>query len=296
LNNSIAHLEDHSGALFPYVSQNEKKLFHAYFRFYFYDCRPVGSRASALGNSTASLSDTWSAAQNQAGLGLVRVPGAGVFYENRFLIKELSIRSAVLAMPVKVGTMGLALTDFGYSLYKENKYSLSFGKAFSKNFSVGMALDYLSTRIAEGNGNFATVVGEIGMQAKPNKNLVIGAHLYNPTRSQLDKHSTERAPAVLQLGIGYSFSSQVFLTAETEKDIAKNAIFKVGIEYQPINNFYLRIGISTEPVLTAFGFGVHLKSFQVDIAAAYHQTLGITSKLGLSYLFNKSDKTVRSNN
>lgn len=257
---------------------------------------PVGARAAALGNASAPLSDVWSAAHNQAGLGFVRNTTAGIYYENRFLLKELSIRSGAVAIPVKAGTIGLSLTDFGFALYKENKYSLSFAKAFSKTFSIGMALDYFSTRVAEGNGNFGAVVGELGIQAKPIHNLVIGAHLYNPTRSRLGKNTTERIPTILQLGMSYSFSPKVLVIAETEKDLSKKAIFKAGIEYQPLNNFYLRIGMSTEPVLTSFGFGVHLKNFQIDLSANYHQTLGITPQLGLTYLFNKSDKTVRDDN
>jgi hypothetical protein len=254
---------------------------------------PVGARSSALGNASTPLSDAWSAAHNQAGLGFIRNPTAGIYYENRFLIKELSLRSGVLAIPLKAGTIGLSLTNFGYELYKENKYNLSFAKAFSKTFSIGMAMDYLSTRIAEGNGSYAAMIGEIGIQSKLRKDLVIGVHLYNPAQIRLGKNTNERIPTILRLGMCYSFSSSVFLTAETEKDIAKKAAFKAGIEYQPVRNFYLRIGIRTEPVLTAFGFGVHLQHFQIDLSANYHQTLGITPQLGLTYLFDKSNKIVR---
>jgi hypothetical protein len=257
---------------------------------------PAGARASALGNAAAALSDTWSAVHNHAGLGFVRTPAAGIYYENRFLIKELSTRSAVLAIPVKAGTLGFSLSDFGYAHYKESKFNLSVAKAFSKTFSMGLALDYLHTRIAESNGNFSAVVGEIGMQAKLSKNLVIGSHLYNPTRSRLGRNTNERIPTILQVGIGYFFSPSVFVTVETEKNISKKAILKAGIEYQPLSNFYLRIGISTEPVLTTFGLGLSIKNFQIDLSANYHQTLGMTSQLGLTYLFTKSDKTVRDGN
>jgi hypothetical protein len=257
---------------------------------------PAGARAAALGNASAALSDVWSAAHNQAGLGFVRNTCAGMYYESRFLIKELSTRSAVLAIPLKTGTLGLSFSDFGYTLYKESKYTLSFAKVFSKNFSVGMAVDYLNTRIAEGAGNFSAIVGEIGMQTKLSKNLVIGAHLYNPTRSRRSRNTNERIQSILRLGIGYSFSSSVFLAAETEKDISQKATFRAGMEYQPLHNFYLRIGISTEPVLTTFGLGMLVKNFQIDLSVHYHQTLGVTPQLGFTYLFTKSDKTVRDGN
>src|SRR5437899_1184704 len=96
---------------------------------------PVGARSAAMANASVSLSDVWSAQHNQAGLGFVRDVSAGVYYENRFLLKELSIKGAVVALPVKGGTFGLCITNFGYSLYNENKYSLSFSKAFGDKLS-----------------------------------------------------------------------------------------------------------------------------------------------------------------
>src|ERR1035437_8115885 len=90
---------------------------------------PIGARSAAMGNASVSLSDVWSVQHNQAGLGFVRNVSAGVYYENRFLLKELSVKGGVFAMPVKGGTFGLCITNFGYSLYSENKYSLSFAKA-----------------------------------------------------------------------------------------------------------------------------------------------------------------------
>src|SRR5690349_20243951 len=83
---------------------------------------PIGARSSALGNASVALRDVWSAHHNQAGLGFVRDVSAGVYYENRFLLKEISIRGAAIAIPIHGGTFGLCVTNFGYSLYNENKY------------------------------------------------------------------------------------------------------------------------------------------------------------------------------
>ena len=68
---------------------------------------PLGARSSGMGNASVSLSDVWSAHHNQAGLGFVRDISAGAYYENRFLLKELSIKGGVVALPVKGGTFGL---------------------------------------------------------------------------------------------------------------------------------------------------------------------------------------------
>ena len=251
---------------------------------------PVGARSSAMGSASVSLTDVWSAHHNQAGLGFVRETSAGVYYENRFLLKEISIRGGAVAIPIKAGTFGLCITNFGYSLYSENKYSLSFAKAFGEKFSAGIAMDYLTTKIAESTGNVSkgVLAAEAGIIAKPMKGLTIGAHVFNPTRAKIASYNDERLPTIIRLGADYAFSEKVIVAIETEKDIAQKAEFKAGIEYKAVKEFYLRIGISTDPVLTSFGFGINLKNFKLDLSATYHQTLGISPQLGLSYTVGKA--------
>lgn len=247
----------------------------------------IGARSAGMSNASVSLHDVWSAHHNQAGLGFVKNNSCGVYYENRFLLKELSLRAGVAAIPVKGGTFGLSFSNFGYSLYSESKFSLSYAKAFGNKLSVGIAMDYLNTKIAEGYGSKGVAVAEIGIQTKPLKGLTIGAHLFNPTRTQLVDHNKERVPTIFRVGGNYSFSDKVMLAIETEKDISQKAIFKTGIEYKPINGFYLRAGVSTRPSLNSFGFGMNIKHLKIDLSSNYNATLGFGPQVGLTYIFNK---------
>ncbi len=252
---------------------------------------PIGSRSSGMGNASVSFGDVWSAHHNQAGLGFVRDISAGAYYENRFLLKEISVKGGVVALPIKAGTFGLTISNFGYSLYNENKYSLSFAKTFGDKLSFGLAMDYLTTKIAEGYGNKGVLAGEFGIQAKPLKGLTIGAHVFNPTRAKIADYNDERLPTIIRFGGDYNFSDKVTVAIETEKDIAQKAIFKAGIEYKPIDELYIRVGVGTNPTLTSFGFGINLKNFKIDVSGNYHQTLGISPQLGLTYIFKKTEST-----
>lgn len=252
---------------------------------------PIGARSSGMGNASVSFGDVWSAHHNQAGLGFVRDISAGAYYENRFLLKEISIKGGVVAIPVKAGTFGLTISNFGYSLYNENKYSLSFAKAFGDKLSAGVAMDYLTTKIAEGYGSKGVLAAEFGIQAKPLNGLTIGAHVFNPTRSKIADYNDERLPTIIRFGGDYNFSDKVTVAVETEKDMSQKAIFKAGIEYKPVKEFYLRAGIGTNPTLTSFGFGINLKNFKIDVSGNYHQTLGISPQLGLTYIFKKAETT-----
>lgn len=252
-----------------------------------------GARSSALGTASIALNDEWGVIHNQAGLGNVRQTVTGFYYENRFFIKELSLKSVILAVPIKAGTIASSFTNFGYPAYNENKLNLSFAKAFSNTFSMGIALDYLNTSIAEGNTHFTTFIGEVGILTKLNKNINLGVHLYNPTRSKTSKNSNEHVPTIMRLGFCYQAAETLILLTETEKDLNRKPVFKAGIEYRVLTHFFLRTGIRTDPLLTSYGFGFQLQQLKLDISGNYHQTLGFTTQLGFSYSFSKKQESVR---
>lgn len=93
-----------------------------------------------MGNASVAISDLWSAFNNQAGLAWLETSHAGVYYENRFLMKELGYKELV-AYPLKSGTIGLSFNHFGYSAYNESKIGLAFAKAFGKYLAFGLQLD-----------------------------------------------------------------------------------------------------------------------------------------------------------
>ena len=244
-----------------------------------------GARSGAIGNASVTLSDCWSAFNNQAGLGFVKGIEVGTFYENRFLLKQLSAEAFAFALPVKGGAFGLSYSSFGYSAYSENKYALAFGKSFGENISAGIQLDYLTTKIAENYGSKGVLAAEAGVLFKATQKLSIGIHAYNLSRAKLADYDNERVPTVLRLGLQYKFSDKVYIAVETEKDMDKKAILKVGAEYMVAKVLYVRAGLASNPSLSCFGFGIHLKGFKLDITSTYHSVLGFSPQIGLGYSF-----------
>lgn len=248
----------------------------------------LGARASALGNSAVTLSDVWASSHNQAALAELKNSSAGIFFDNRFLLSELSIKGFAFALPVKSsGVFSVSATYFGYNLYNEQKAGLAFAKKLGNKISIGIQLDYLSTYIADDYGSRSTFAAEAGILAEPFDKLKIGVHVFNPTSAKLAAYDDERIPVIFRLGMSYSFSEKVLLCAETEKDISYAASFKAGIEYHPVEQLYLRGGIASDPLLSSFGFGLKLKSFKLDFSSSFHQTLGFTPQLAITYDFTK---------
>lgn len=248
---------------------------------------PVGARSAGLAHASVTMIDVWSAHHNQAGLAFLKFPSAGAYYESRFMMKELSLKSFAAAYPIKSGTFGLNISSFGYTQYNESKFGVSYGKAFGDKFAAGITMNYLNTHIGDNYGKRGSFAGELALMAKPFKNFTVGAHLFNPTRAKLADYNNERTPTIIRLGIDYKFSNKVFVAIETEKDVDHKPVFKAGFEYKPADVLYLRAGISTNPSLSSFGIGLHIKQFKLDFASSFHSVLGYTPQVGFVYEVNK---------
>jgi hypothetical protein len=250
------------------------------------DNNPIGGRVAGMGFTGVTLTDSWSVQNNQAGLGFVKNISAGMYYENHFLVKELSSKSVAFVLPTQSGVFGLNMNYFGYEKYNETKLGLAYGKAFGEKISAGIQLDYLNTHIAEDYGNKGNMTFEIGILSKLNKSLTIGAHVFNPIRVKVADYNDERIATIFKLGLSYNFSNKVLVIAETEKNINYKPQFKAGLEYHIIKEIYLRTGLSTNPTQNTFGIGIELKKIKIDLASSYHQVLGYSPQMSLVYNFN----------
>ncbi|CAG0965254.1 MAG: hypothetical protein HND27_03840 [Bacteroidetes bacterium] len=243
----------------------------------------LGARSLGMGGASVSLSDFWSTENNQAGLGFLKDVGGGLYYENRFGIKEMSIKAGAFAYPLKSGALGISVSSYGFNLYNENKAGISYGQRFSEKFSAGIQLNYVSTQLGENYGKRQSFTGAVGIMAKLSNELTLAAHLYNPTRTKLSDYNNEKIPTIMRIGLMYTFSEKVILTADVDKNIYEKPIVKSGIEYHPIPILYFRMGIATNPTQNNFGVGIQTKELRIDIATGYHSKLGFSPAVSLAY-------------
>ncbi len=243
----------------------------------------LGGRSMGMAGASVTLSDFWSAENNQAGLGFMNEVGGGLYYENRFGIKEMSIKAGAFAYPLKFGSFGLSVSSYGFKLYNENKVGISYGQKLSDKFSAGVQINYVSTQLGENYGKRQSITGAFGIMAKLSKELTLAAHLYNPTRSKISDYNNEKTPTIMRLGLMYKFSEKVLLAADAEKNIYEKAMIKSGLEYHPINILYFRIGVATNPTQNNFGIGIQTKELRIDMATGYHTKLGFSPAVSISY-------------
>jgi len=245
---------------------------------------PLGARASALGKVSVLHKDLWSVENNPAAMGFVKSFGGGISYKSPFLLNEFATKAAVISYPTENGAFGLHLKQFGYALFNENKLGLSYGQQLGKNIALGIQLSYLKTQINEGNyTNKSAVSGSVGIFAKPSDEFTLAAVIINPNRAKYSDYQDERYPTYLKMGVGYHFSDKVILMAEVEKDIDHMAQAKFGVEYKAIDILHFRAGYASNPSISSFGFGLKLNDFKLDFSSSFHNTLGFSPQVSLSF-------------
>ncbi len=247
----------------------------------------AGARSAALGGSGLNFTDINSLFSNQAGLANLEGLSFTLVGENRFLLSEIKSLSAGAAIPSKLGTFGLSLNYYGFELYNEQRIGIAYARKLMNRLSIGAQFIYLNTNIPD-YGNQANFTFELGLQAKLSKSLSLGVYTFNPGRVKLIEE--ERLPTLLSLGLQYQPSEKLFLLAEVEKNLDYTVRTRFGAEYQLIEQLWLRLGVATQPVEYTFGLGYSLKnSFRIDVSARYHQVLGFSPGIGITYTKAKSD-------
>lgn len=242
-----------------------------------------GAQARAMGGASLTLSGVWASMQNQAAMVGIDGFAAGVAYDNRFLVSELSTANLVLAKSIGDGVFGLNFSRYGYSAYREQKLGFGYARKLGQDFSIGVQIDYMQIALGNGYGSNGKLTWEGGILYNVSDKISLAAHVFNPIRVQLAEFNDERMPAVLRFGGNYRFSDRVLLTAQLDKNINYDVIVGAGLEYMVVEDVLVRAGISGGSSLFSFGAGYRFKGFQIDIATSYHQVLGFSPQIGLTY-------------
>jgi len=250
------------------------------------DIYPIGSRSVGMGRSSVAITDFWSAMNNQAGIALYQKPAAGIYYENRFLINQLSSKSIAVIIPTKFGVFATTYNHFGYNLYNDQKIGLAYARAFGEKLRIGLQLDYLQTTLGNNYGSKGNVTFEIGIQTDVSDNITIGAWVFNPIMVKLADYDDEKLPAIYRIGFTWHISDVFLATLEAEKSTAINpVIFRGGLEYELNSKFFFRTGFSTKKEIFSFGMGINIKHLIFNISAIMHESLGFSPQASLIFEF-----------
>ena len=233
---------------------------------------------------TGMRGDLWSLFFNPAGITGSNSIQAGVYLEQRFLLKELSYGHAGAIFPIfRNQAAGLEISSFGFDAYRENLAAVSYGITVLNKISVGAKLAYANLNIP-GYGSTGGLMVQVGAHTQLNSQLSVGVNAFNVNRASfLTQGRREILPSHITAGLAYQPTDKVLVVADVQKALDFPVSFRGGIEYQIHKILYARIGVSTEPLTLTGGLGVKWNQLSVDFSSSFTERLGYTPHLSLSY-------------
>jgi len=244
---------------------------------------PSGGMSMSMANASVCNNDVWAFHNNPGALGDIESLTAGVSYENRFLLKELQSQGIAIAIPLKIGVVSVGGHMYGYEQYRSYKAGLGYSMKLAEKFYAGVQLNYQGLRLSQNYGSANSMTAEAGFYGEITDDWKVGISVFNIGRSKLSEYQDDRFSTIMRIGSSYTFSDKVLLSGEFEKDLDNPMRFKTGLEYQVINNFFVRGGLATTPIELTFGFGYKFKKIHLDLGSAYHQVLGWSPHFSLVY-------------
>lgn len=92
-----------------------------------------------------------------------------------------------------------------------------------------------------------------------------------------------RHPYLLHLTASYRPLPQLITVVEAESE--ERIRMRFGTEYTYRENYFLRTGFSTHPIVLTFGLGLRYQHYIIDLAVEAHNTLGITPLTSITLCF-----------
>lgn len=245
-------------------------------------------RGMAIGFNSNALIDAFSISHNQAAAAFCEQPSIGLSYASSFMPLGISRIGASGSVPVPVGVVGGTMEYFGEEHYSELLAGLAYALRIGEKVGIGIQLDYLTMAATGGRRrHFATF--EVGLLFQPIDNLAIGVHVFNPVKWTVSKTTGELLPIVLEAGLCYRLAASVSLYAGVEKDMERPFSFSGGMEWNPGHGLAVRTGWANAPHRYTFGAGYRLRDrLQMDVASAWHSTLGFQTAISISINFGQN--------
>lgn len=249
--------------------------------------RQIGARQAGLAWAGVALNDVWAFHNNPGMLGFLEETAVGVYYENRFLVREFQYQGLVYAQPLKKGVISFGGQYSGFNLYSTSRAGIGYALAMSERLSMGVQINYMNVRQPSFYGTKHGLSGEFGLGVKVTQKWRFAMAINNLTRSNLSGVTNERFETIFRIGALYDVSKRVFITSELEKDINFPLRLKTGVEYHPVEPFYVRVGAAVNATSFAIGLGYAYKNLHIDVGSNYVQPLGFHTALSMHYQLAK---------
>jgi len=222
--------------------------------------------------------------------------GYAQLFNNSFQI----LMSGALAYRLPgIGTISLGMQTMdveyeGYKLQQEGTYSLAhsfllMGDVHSQLYvGYGLNLYYLKFGETVGGidpGNQTTYGVNLGALATLHQRTHIAFAVKNLNNPSMGSDQTFDLPQHMAIGVAYEPYDGVITEIDLSQYLGEPTKIQAGIEFEVMENFWLRTGASTNPNSISAGFGLLFKGIKIDYGYSNHPVLSDTHQFSIGYQF-----------
>lgn len=243
----------------------------------------AGAHILGMASAGVAVSDLWSVINNPAGIAWLRGPEAGISFENRFMMAQISRQHLAAGVPFKPFVMGISLSNYGNHLYREVMAGLAFARKFGRKFATGVKFDWLQLSAGAETGSKGLVSFEIGLMFKPSGPVSLGLHIVNPVPVRITGNLHDYLSTSFNTGLKWDVSEKLLMTVEAEKMVHHPLAIRVGTGYKVSDIFEIRAGVTTHPWAFSCGAGFAAGKIHIDLSTGYQRTLGFSPAASVAY-------------
>ncbi len=260
-------------------------LFLSVSYFELYAQNNLGPRLTAMGNNAAALTDVWSLQANAACITGIKSPTIATSYVQHLVDTEISTQSAGFVFPYQNNFLGISFQRYGFAAYNDVKIGFAYAKKLSPQLALALNTNLHQLQISSyGSSNTFSV--DAGLLYTPSPLFSLGFYTMNLSGQSFNSQQNLKIASSLHTGLSYKPIDKVLIALTISKIYEQSIDVKTGIDYQLVPEFLnLRAGCSFKPAMQYAGLGIQLKQVQFDMAATYHNSLGYTPQIGISYAF-----------
>ena len=242
-----------------------------------------GSKSLSLGGISSTLDNADAILNNFSGITSSSNLMVIASSERRFELEELTSATFGVSLPVaKIGYLGLVVSTYGFEEYTERKMSFGYARKLSQYISISANFDFNTVSINQfGTKQFISF--GLGISGRFSNDFRYGVYIFNPEKIEIAE--SNEVPGFIKVGINKEFSKTLSLYSEVHKPIDEDINFLLGVDYQLIDDFSVRVGYNTNP--GGFGFGLSysgVPQLVLEGGTQYNSILGLTPGFTFKYM------------
>lgn len=241
------------------------------------------ARAAALANSYyASTFSAEAFLLNPALVSNATALYASLNYYQLYNLKELRYANGLVAFPLWSANAGIAVEDFGSSLYRENRLTVDVAKSLYNNkLAIGIAAQFYSVS-AQGFDAANTFGVSAGFRYEVIETISVGGSIENLNQPKLNGH-TEEIPQRTSLGLEFKPVEQFSAYLAVQKDSWYDPAGFLGIEYKVFRSVDFFSGYTTTGSIPSAGIELHQSHLRINYSLQYSSDLGATHFVGIAF-------------